>query len=182
MAINPTNIDRPLAENNDGGLKIDIFFALYADIETFPEKNPAATDYIEKATYIGGFTMKSTKKFQKIECVIEKNGLVKTPTGSLASVSAENILQISLDNVNPLYQGFFEEHKNDPMIFVVEDLADQRVMIGSKGLPAYFQAEGEFNTGTAVADDKQMTMSIRSVGRFAPFLDEAVTLPLTAAL
>jgi hypothetical protein len=170
--------------DNDAGLKRKFYFALHKDVLTWPSLAATPTTYAEKTTYTTPFVMKSTKRFWEIDLTTNKdNGLDSESAGSVGSLSSINKLRGLSARISPAIVGWIEEHKNDELVFIVEELDGQLKVVGDEGLPAMFESF-MVQGGGKVGDDKQATFAITGPGRIAKYYGTVavpLAIPLTPA-
>lgn len=180
MALEIEDILKPQGggANNDAGLRVIAYYALYHDIETFPKVPDTPANYAEKVTITDPFVMKSGKAFKQIQSTLETSGLDTSGVGERDGKSAENLLTLQHPGTPAAMVAWIEEHKNSDLILVIQHIDGAMRVIGSEGLPANIE---EFNipSGMKVADPRHVRATIKSVGRIAPFITSPV--PLTAA-
>lgn len=178
MAIAQEDIVKSGARDNDGGLKIFAFYALLEDILTFPVVPPTPTDLSDSVTITDDFVMKTGKKFWKIESTLETSGLDGSMVGERDGRSAENMLDLQHPGSNKSFIGWLEENKNRNLVLIVEEIGGSFRVIGSPGLPASIE-KATFPSGKKVADAKKIEVTIKSIGRIAPYYEG--TIPITPA-
>jgi len=168
------------AQDNMAGVKRTLYFALAADVDTWPAITSPATTYEELVTYTSGFTMSSTKQFFKFQATVRKSSLNFESAGERGSKSSVNRLEVMRATLDKKIFGFLEAHKNDEMIWIVEDLNGDVRVLGEEDLPAMME-EFSGGTGADVADAKEVRFVIESVGNLPKFYNDQ-TIPLTPAV
>lgn len=154
--------------NNDGGLGINFFYARLSEISTFPKIPDAPANLAEKVTITDDFAFNTGGRFYKLQGTVEKNSLESSSQGESGSLSAENALVITHKKISATMLGWLEECKNDDLVLLATDLAGQIRVVGSEHLPAMIM-EFKVSGGAAVADARNVTLTVKSVGRIAPF-------------
>jgi hypothetical protein len=165
--------------NNDAGLQVIAYYALYHDIETFPAVPAAPADFAEKVTITSDFVMKSTKRFWQIQSTLEMTGLDTNMQGERDGRSSENIFTLQHPGTPKEMVAWIEEYKNADLVFIIKHIDGVMRVIGSEGLPASLETF-TIPSGMAVADSRHVNATIRSIGRIAPFYEGAI--PLTPAV
>lgn len=176
MAFNFTDLDWSDGAKNMGGLKITGYFALIADIDTFPElpTNPATP--AEEITLSGSFAMKVGKYFHKLYMTMETSEIKDEVQGELDCQSFKHSAEVFFPGTSAEALAFAANVNNSSMVFIFQEASggNWRV-IGSAAFPA--RCKPSFTTGKATADRKGMTMEIFSYGYTpAPLYDGIITL------
>ena len=165
----------PNGQDNDGGVGSEHYYALIDDVRTWPVIAPTPTNFTGKVTLTGSFVMKPGKKFQKIYCTLEKGMIASTQVGERDGKSYETIATLHFPGNTPEMIGFLEHLKNSNIVLVVRELMGTQRVLGSQYLPANIETSA-VTTGTAVADLKGATFTVRSIGRIAPIFTGSVPL------
>jgi len=108
--------------SNKAGIKRTLYFALAADVLTWPTLPAAPATYQDLVEYEADFAMQSTKKFQKFEATVRKSSLMFESAGERGSKSAVNRIEVLRARIDSAILGFLKEHMNDEMVWIVEDL------------------------------------------------------------
>ncbi len=165
--------------NNDAGLKRTIYFALAADVETWPTLPGSPATYEDLVLHDGAFAMKTGKQFFSFEAQVRKSGLDTESAGERGSKSAVNRLEVMRSNISASVVGFLETHKNDEMVFIVEELNGDLRVIGDDDLPATIE-DFKITGGKDVSDERSVSFTAESVGRVARYYT-GQAIPLTPA-
>jgi hypothetical protein len=167
-------------QDNDAGLGDIHYYALRRDIQTFPAITATPSNNTERGKLIGNYTMKAGKFFKQIYCTLEMGEGVSTVVGQRDSKSAENKITLYLPGMDANRIGFLENIKNSKLVFIARQLDGTLVAYGSQYLGAEIDT-GELKTGKAITDGKGLSLTLRSIGRFAPIFwqpsDGAEKLP-----
>jgi hypothetical protein len=169
--------------DNGAGLKRTIYFALIADVLTWPTFGASAT-YADLATFTTAFAMVSTKRFWSFVADVRRNSLESISAGERGSLSSINKLEIVRAKFNASVAGFLRQHKNDDMVFICEDLNGQLRVLGSNDLPAEL-VNFTIPSGAEVSDDKNTKITVEAVGEIAPHygtIAVPLAIPLTPAV
>jgi hypothetical protein len=166
--------------NNDAGLKRTVYFALASDVLTWPTKEAAPTTYEDLVLATGAFAMKSTKRFWEFEADVRKNKITSESAGERGSKSAINKLEVVRSRISASVLGFLEQHKNDELVFIVEELNGELRVLGAEDLPATIESF-TINGGADVSDDRNVSFTAEAVGRL-PMVYTGQTIPLTPAV
>lgn len=179
MAIEIEDLLKTSGQDNDGGLGVFCYYARHKDIKTWPAVVAAPATYKERVTADGDFVFETGACFKRFQNTLEKSSLESQGVGERDSRSAENLYNIQHPGNKESVIGWLEEMKNEDLVVVVVDVASNtKRILGSEHLPASFES---FNvtSGMAVADEKRVIATIKSIGRIAPFYEG--DLPLTPA-
>lgn len=149
--------------NNDGGFQTILSIIPASDIDVFPGLKAApATDLDLVTMEVGEITAKVGKRWTKIETNIEKIGNKLSSEGSVGSLNLVNSPTITLDNLTDKEYAFLVGVLNKPVVIGMKDLLGKQPVYGTPELPAYI-TEASGDSGTAVSDDKSLTITVRSI-------------------
>jgi hypothetical protein len=178
------SLSTPTGGNNDAGLKRTYFFGLAADVLTDATFAGSPTTYAAKVTNDATLAMKTGKRMWELQVTIEKdNALDSESQGEFGSLSAKNVIRGVQARVTADMAGWIEEHKNDELIFIVQELSGQLRKVGTLDLPAMIESF-KITGGGKVSDAKNVSFNIFNVGRVASFFGTVATplaVPLTPA-
>ncbi len=174
-----SNINRSPGGDNKAGISKVMYFALAEDVQTWPSLPSTATTYEHLVSYESDFVMKTGKQFWEFNATVERSSLNFESAGERGSKSAVNLLEIVRASIDDTILGFLESHKNDEMVWIVEDLDDNFRVLGTKQLPAMIEEFGG-NSGATVSDDKHAKVTVRASGDIARVYT-GQTIPLTPA-
>jgi hypothetical protein len=154
--------------DNDAGLKRTIAVCRYDDIDLSAWPALAAGGmYADKVTYDAAFAHIVGKKFWKFTVTVDKGSKLDSESaGSKGSLSAINNLTMVRVKIDATGAGWLEQHKNDELLFIVEELSGELRVVGDKDLPAMIK-EFKLEGGGQVGDDKMLTMTVEAPGRIA---------------
>lgn len=164
------------------GLEVEVAFAAYHDILTFPtlpdlEAALVNSDYVDLKAQV--FVMKTGKKFHKFEGSLEKNAFSSTLGGQRGSLSFLNTLTVTKNAINKHLLGWMRANRNRPLVVAFKFLGDtQYTVIGWDKLWAEI-TEATMETSAEVQGDKMTTFGVRSI--FYPPLS-IDTIPFTPAV
>lgn len=175
---------KPSGTENGAGLKRTIYFGLADQVETWPTLPSSPSNYEDLVTHDAAVAMQIGEQMYSFYATIRKSSLETLSAGSRGSLTAINRLKIVRAEISAAVVGFIKQHKNDEMIFIVEDLNGKPRFLGTEDLPAMFE---EFNipTGGDVTDEHDVSITIESVGPEATFYGTAASplaIPLTPAV
>jgi len=165
--------------NNDGGLLVFTYWALYTDILTFPKVPAAPAVLADAVTIASPFVMKTGKRFWQFQSTLLTSSLDSEGVGERDGRSAENKITLKRTGNEAEIIGWLEQVKNSDLILIATQISGSRRVIGSEGLPASLE-KFSIKSGAAVKDEISVTAEFMSVGRIAPFYTAAV--PLTPAV
>jgi len=174
---------KPSGTENGAGLKRTIYFGLAASVATWPTLASSPSTYEDVMVHDAAIAMESGEQMYSFYATIRKSSLESLSAGERGSKTAINRLQIMRAEISPSVLGFIEQHKNDEMVFIVEDLNGNPRILGTEDLPAMFE-EFSIPTGADVSDEKDVKITIESVGPIAKFYGTAASplaIPLTPA-
>lgn len=175
---------KPSGTENGSGLKRTIYFALADDVLTWPTLEASPATYEDLVTHIAAIAMKTGKKFWKFLASVRKSSLETLSAGERGSKVAINRLNIVRAEISPAVVGFIEQHKNDELVVIVEDLNGNPRILGTEDLPVTLE-EFSVPTGADVSDEKDVKITFESVGPMAKFYGTAASplaVPLTEAV
>jgi len=181
MAIE--NVLKGSGGNNGAGIKRTIYFGLSDDVLTWPALEASPTTYDELTTHTAAIAMKTGKQMFSFYATIRKSSLESLAAGERGSKTSINRLIIVRSEVDASVFGFLEQHKNDEMVFIVEDLNGNLQVMGTEDLPAMIE-DYSVNSGADVSDVKDLSITIESVGPLAKFYGTVaapLAVPLTPA-
>lgn len=163
------------------GLEVEVAFAAYHDILTFPalpdlETATTNKDYVDLGNAV--FVMKPGTKFHKFEGSLEKNAFSTKLGGQRGALSFENTLTVTKNAINKHIIGWMRANRNRPLIAAFKFLGDsQYTVLGYKGLWAEI-TEATMSSAAEVQGDKTSTFGVRSIF-YAPMWIDAI--PFTPA-
>lgn len=163
-------------EENMGGVKTIGYYALAADIETWPVLSANPVYAADEVTLVGNFGMKPGKTFKKIYSTMETNEVIDENQGEWDGQSFVHKATIFYPGTKVEALAFAKNANNSNMVFIFEEVAGgHRRVIGSEAFPA--KVKPSFTSGKATADRKGMTMEIQSYGYTpAPIYDGVIYL------
>ncbi len=173
------NISRSSGTDNKAGISRTIYFALAEDVATWPTLPASPTTYQDLVKHDGAFAMKTGKQFWSFKATVRRSSLKFESAGERGSKSAVNRLEVIRATMDDDIFGFFESHKNDELVLIVEDLDDNLRVLGTEVLPAMIE-EFSGDSGADVSDDKHCKFIAESVGDIARVYTDQV-VPLTPA-
>jgi hypothetical protein len=179
MALIFQDMLRTDGRDNDGGLLVFAYWALYTDILTFPKVPVAPTTLAEKVTIADPFVMKQGKRFWQFQSTLLTSSLDGEGVGERDGRSAENKVTLKRVGNEAEVIGWVEQVKNSDLVLIVSHINGNKRVIGSEGLPASLE-KFTIKSGGAVKDEISVVAEFMSVGRIAPFYTAAV--PLTPAV
>jgi hypothetical protein len=149
-------------EENMGGVKVTAYYALAADIETFPVLPTSPATAADEVTLDGNFVMKAGKYFHKIYCTMQTGEVVDENQGEADGQSFVHKATLFYPGTKVEALAFAKNANNSNMIFVIEEVTGQMRVVGSEAIPA--KVKPSFTTGKAYADRKGMTLEVTSYG------------------
>lgn len=158
-----------------GGLKVKAYYAFTNDISFFPQPI-APTTFEQAATVTADFVMKPGKYFRRLTGDLEMPMLSGESAGGVNNLSAANKYKFAQAGTSAQLVGLVNAIKNRSIVLIVEDLAGNKRIIGSEGLPAKLESFSE-NTGAKVADAKVLEFTVYAPGDLALFYTGVVPLP-----
>lgn len=147
-------------EENMGGLKVIGYYALAADIETWPEFPESPATAADEVTLEGNFTMKAGKYFHKFYSTMETGEVVDENQGEWDGQSFVNKATVFYPGTKVEALAFAKNANNSNLVFIFEESTGQKRVIGSEAFPA--KVKPSVTTGKATADRKGMTVEIQS--------------------
>lgn len=164
------------------GLEVEVAFAAYHDILTFPDLPDLAAaltngDYVDLGA--SPFVMKEGKQFHKFEGSLEKNAFSSTLGGQRGALSFLNTLTVTKNAINKHLIGWMRANRNRPLIVAFRFLGEtQYTVMGWDKLWAEI-TEGTMETSAEVQGDKMTTFGVRSI-YYPPMYIDAI--PFTPAV
>ncbi len=161
--------------NNEGGLKVRAWYALYEDIQVFAAVGGSPANYAASATTTVDFTMKAGKYFKELYSDLEMSQYAGESQGEVNNLSAANRYTFKQAGTSAQLVGLVNSIRNKNIIVIIEDLAGNKRMIGTEALPAKLESFSE-QGGMKVADEKSLSFVVYAPGRLPLFY--AGTVPV----
>ena len=178
--ISPESINRGDTCKTKGGISKKFHYALLEDIDApFPAKAAEPLTLAENAVITDDFTMVVGKTFHTIDSDIQKSSLEVTAQGEIENKSSKNTFTFSMSGENKALEGWINSYKNKDLIFAITDNDGTKRLLGNDLLPAKI-SDWNYNSGTAVGDNKTLTVTIEADGDIAPIFEGPAGIPLGA--
>lgn len=165
---------------NMGGTQKTFYYALAADVDTWPNLPAAATDLDDANVLEGNFAMLSGKKFFSGYLTLDTGEVVDEDQGEVDGMSYKHIFNLFHPGMKARLLGFMTKTNNTELVFIVPDAEGLYRVVGSEQYPASRQAGEGGTTGKVAADRKGAGLSFYSYGN-GPAPIYGGTIPLTAA-
>lgn len=174
MPLSTADVLKASGGDNFAGLKRFAYFARLDDIDTFPAHD-TATGYDDKTLISSDITFTTGNCFKKLQLEVGKSNLDSVAAGERGSKSTENTALLYHSRVSKEILGWIEEHKNDDLVIIVEELDGKARLLGSADLPATIE-NFEIMGGAEVSDEKSAKITVRYVGHIAPVYEGTISV------
>jgi hypothetical protein len=171
--FNPEDIVQSDDCKTTGGVAVTAYYALHADIDTFPVPPASPTNLAESATITTPFVMKATKYFHRLDGDLEMQSLNTESAGSLGNLAAMNRYKFRQAGNSPQLIGFINAFKNKNLQLIVEDADGQKRTVGNQRLPARMESF-QVQTGEKAGDDKFVEFIMYGPGLVSLVYDSTV--------
>jgi hypothetical protein len=136
-----TNIPKNLPNGeNMGGITQKVFFAYWADVDTFPTKPTSPATLEANAALTGDIVMKAGKGFFDIYLTDDTGEFNIETVGEKDGKSFVQHLMLFHPGLGKKILGFMNAAKNENLVFIVEDNNGQFYLMGDESRPATFEA------------------------------------------
>mgnify|MGYP005757287325 CR=1 FL=1 len=164
------------------GLEIEVAFADYRDVETWPALPDLAAvgatnmDYVDLGAEV--FVMKEGKKFHKFEGGLEKNAFQSQLVGPRGAKTWQHTLTIARNAVNKALLGWVRANRNRPLVVAFRFFGEsQYTVIGFEKVWAEVD-DATVTVAAEVAGEKGTAVMIRGI-YYPPLYIDAI--PFTPA-
>ena len=172
MPVALSNLVRTAGAQNTPGLKIFHRFALYADATTIPAPIGSPANFAEVVEVSADFVFATGKQWFKMEGILNKNMVDSNFSEQLDAAGVDNLFTIVVENT-PTNRGFIQQYKSANLLMLIEDQQGNLILLGQTGLPARILSTS-IKSGAAQPDEKNITLTVGSVGAIAPFYTGAL--------
>jgi len=176
-------------QDNIGGIPMVVYFAEHSDILTFPVLADFAsvTTLPSNALLTGDFTMKTGKKFFKIELTEGKGSLTTKGVGEKGGRSVKPELKINIDGLTEEISGLNRLMQNGRFVFLIPNLnkKDNFEVIGHNPYMPAILKESELSTGEGTEGKRGASFTFEANDITQAFMDitavelAALTVPAT---
>lgn len=170
--------------DNMGGTGTKFYFALAADVETWPTApDPATATVDDLQVYPTDFVMKTTKNFFTGYMTPDTGVLTNSDQGDIDGVSQKHTFKLFHPKMNARLKAFIRATNNQGMVFIVPDANGVLHVVGSEAFPALKTADGESGSGEGTAGRSGATLTFVSYGP-GPMMElfAGAVIPLTPAV
>lgn len=177
-----TDINKDLVNGeNMGGIAMQVFYGLHADVATWPTKpaaNVASLEDLGKLT--GQLTMKPGKRMFPLYVTDDTGELKFESVGELDGKSFVVKLTVFNPGLKAKLLGFMNAVKNDNLVFVVPDNNGGQFIMGDALRPAIFTGSPD-GAGTGKETAGRRGISLEFTYKTANLYSYEGTVPLTPA-
>ena len=176
-----TNIDKNLNNGqNMGGIAQKVYYAAWADVESWPTKPTAPATIEENGTLTGNLVMKTGKQLFEIYITDDTGEFEIEPVGEKDGKSFVEHLRLFNPGLKKKLLGFINWAKNENMVFVVLDNDGQYYLMGDDTRPATYEGAPD-GAGTSRETAGRRGISMEFTYKTANVYTYTGTIPLTPA-
>jgi hypothetical protein len=178
-----TDIDKNLPGGaNMGGITQTVYFALWKDVATWPEKPDfdAATDLEALASLAGDIAMTTGTNFYKLYLTDDTGEFKIESVGEKDGKSWVLHLSLFHPGLQKKILGFINATKNDNLVFIVPDNNQNFFLMGDALRPATYESSPE-DSGTGKETSARAGISMEFTYKTSNLYQYEGAVPLTPA-
>lgn len=160
-----------------GGTAVDFFYAPKDFFETLTKPVVTGeTSYTQRIKLAANaITFKTGKGWKKATMMIDENELKNTFVGNKGNKKPKVDFDAFLPNFIARNVGFFDAHRNTPMIWAVPDSTGVKWIVGNLDAPAYFD-KSDGTSGKTYDNNSGFAMTVTANTKLLVYEGEIVEL------
>jgi hypothetical protein len=180
MAIDFSNIPKNLPQGeNMGGITQKVYFAFYADVDTWPTKPTSPTTLAANAVLTGDVVMKAGKGFYELYITDDTGEFNIETVGEKDGKSFVQHLSFFHPGFNTNIVGLMNVAKNENLVFIVEDNNGIMFLMGDDSRPATLEGSPD-GAGTGKETSARRGISMEFTYKTSNNYIYAGTIPLAS--
>ncbi|WP_372472619.1 hypothetical protein AB4865_07295 [Capnocytophaga sp. ARDL2] len=165
------NLEHCPNDEINAGIATELFYVPCAFIATMAKPTVGST-YASRVTIpADGITLKSGKKWKKIDIQTEEGELKSTLVGNTGNKKSKTELDFLIPGMRTEVLGFVDAYKNTPCVFAVKDANSKLFVLGNKDLGARLES-AEGTTGKKIEDNSGVQAKITANTKLCEYLGE----------